>query len=138
VGGLLRASPVLAALFLLAALSLAGMPPSSGFIGKLALAQAGLAVGAYLTVAVSLGVSILTLYSMTKIWAGVFWGRFELHPEAELAASQAAPRLMVASTALLVAASVAFVVFAGPLYSFSEVAASGLIDPSVYVSAVTR
>ncbi len=138
VGGLLRSSPVLAALFIIAAMSLAGMPPSSGFIGKLALAQAGLAVGAYLTVAVSLGVSILTLYSMTKIWAGVFWGRFEIQPEAELVASQAAPRLMVASTAFLVAASVAFVVFAGPLYSFSEVAASGLIDPSVYVSAVTR
>ena len=63
----------LALLFLIPVLSLAGIPPLSGFWAKFALVQAGLAAGQYVIVAVSLGVSLLTLFSMTKIWAEVFW-----------------------------------------------------------------
>jgi formate hydrogenlyase subunit 3/multisubunit Na+/H+ antiporter MnhD subunit len=44
--------------------------------------------------------------------------------------------LMVGATACLVVASLAFVVAAAPLYELGEVAARGLIDPSVYVTAV--
>src|SRR5690606_1515478 len=73
-GGLVHSNPLMATLFLIPALSLAGIPPMSGFVAKLTLVQSGLEVGAYVTVAVSLAVSILTLFSMTKIWAGVFWG----------------------------------------------------------------
>lgn len=76
-GGLVHSSPFLADLFLLPALSLAGIPPLSGFVAKLSLGQAGLDAGAFVTVGVSLAVSLLTLLSMTKIWAGVFWGKPE-------------------------------------------------------------
>jgi multicomponent Na+:H+ antiporter subunit D len=72
-GGLYRTSPLLAALFLVPAMSLAGMPPLSGFVAKLGLVQAGLAVEQYWLVAVALAVSALTLLSMTKIWAEAFW-----------------------------------------------------------------
>ncbi len=74
VGGLLRRAPVAAALFGVAALSLAGIPPFSGFVGKLSLVEAGFGAGAYVIVGVSLVGSILTLFSMAKIWNGVFWG----------------------------------------------------------------
>lgn len=137
-GGMLNASPKLAVLFLLPALSLAGVPPLSGFVAKLTLIQAGLDDGAYLVVTVALGVSLLTLFSMTKIWAGVFWGERD---EREAAgADPSAPvrlsPLMVAPTAVLVAASIAFVIAAAPLYSLGETAARGLMDTSTYVSAV--
>ena len=66
-GGLYRASPALAVLFLLPALSLAGVPPLSGFFGKLLLVQAGIAAGGYGIVAIALFVSLLTLFSMNKI-----------------------------------------------------------------------
>jgi multicomponent Na+:H+ antiporter subunit D len=72
-GGLYKTHPVLAVCFMLSAMSLAGVPPLSGFFGKLTLIMAGLDQKAYLTVAVALLVSILTLFSMTKIWAAVFW-----------------------------------------------------------------
>ena len=72
-GGVYRAYPVLAVLFLLPALSLAGMPPLSGFFAKLALVQAGLAVQEYLVIGVALLVGLLILFSMTKIWGEVFW-----------------------------------------------------------------
>jgi len=136
-GGLLHLSPLLAVLFLLPALSLAGVPPLSGFIAKLGLVQAGLDIGSYATVAIALGVSILTLFSMTKIWAGVFWGRREPVAEPSVAPVRTGlPALMVAPTVFLVAASLAFVVAAAPLYALGQTAADGLIDRSVYVSAV--
>ncbi|HSJ90686.1 MAG TPA: proton-conducting transporter membrane subunit, partial [Ilumatobacter sp.] len=62
-GGMVRSTPVLAILFLFAALSLAGIPPLSGFVGKLALVDAGFSARSYTIVAVSLVGSVLTLYS---------------------------------------------------------------------------
>lgn len=138
-GGMLHDSPLLAVLFLLPALSLAGIPPLSGFVAKLTLIQSGLEVGANLTVAVALGVSILTLFSMTKIWAGVFWGAPD--EPAPVPTRVHGPRLrfpplMVGSTAFLVAASLAYVVAAAPLYELGQNAAAGLIDPSTYIASV--
>lgn len=72
-GGLYRRYPWLAALFLLPALSIVGIPPLSGFWGKLALVQAGLESGAYLVVAAALGVSVLTLYYLLNAWIELFW-----------------------------------------------------------------
>lgn len=138
-GGLQHSSPFIAALFLIPALSLAGVPPMSGFVAKLSLVQSGLAAGANVTVAVSLAVSILTLFSMTKIWAGAFWGA-PIDPVPE-SAGQNDPEtglsaLMVGSTAVLVAAGLAFVVFATPLYDLGQTAAAVMADSTKYIEAV--
>ncbi|HEX7100062.1 MAG TPA: Na+/H+ antiporter subunit D [Acidimicrobiia bacterium] len=138
-GGMLHTSPFLAALFLIPALSLAGVPPLSGFVAKLTLIQSGLAVGAYVTVTVALVVSILTLFSMTKIWAGVFWGAPEAPPPMPEGLESTRPRfppLMVGSTAALVGASLLFVVVAAPLYEMGQRAAEFLFEPARYVEAV--
>ncbi|MER5771134.1 Na+/H+ antiporter subunit D [Streptomyces sp. NPDC001985] len=76
IGGLARAAPLLAALFLLPALNLAGIPPMSGFIGKLELLRAGVAEAggwAYTLVAAASLTSLLTLYVMAKVWNLAFW-----------------------------------------------------------------
>ena len=67
-------------LFLVPASPLAGIPPLSGFWAKLSLVQAGLGPQQYAIVAVALAVSLLTLFSMTKIWDG---GLLEAGPDAE-------------------------------------------------------
>ena len=72
-GGLWIAKPLLAVLFLIPALSLAGLPPFSGFWSKLAVIQSGLEAEAYLLAGAALLVGVLTLYSMTKIWNEAFW-----------------------------------------------------------------
>jgi multicomponent Na+:H+ antiporter subunit D len=138
VGGLLRRTPVAAALFGLAALSLAGIPPFSGFVGKLSLVEAGFGSGDYVIVAVSLVVSILTLFSMAKIWNGVFWGTPEQPTLAmgEGTGRLAVPALMTTATVGLVAVTVAIAVFAGPVYDLSHRAAEGLLAPSAYIRAV--
>ncbi|MYY10529.1 Na+/H+ antiporter subunit D [Streptomyces sp. SID4919] len=76
VGGLAAAVPALGALFLLPALNLAGIPPMSGFIGKLELLRAGVAdagVLAYVLVGAASLTSLLTLYVMAKVWNLAFW-----------------------------------------------------------------
>lgn len=70
---MLRREPLLAFAFFAAALSLAGLPPFSGFVGKLALIIGAAEVGEWIAVAVMVIVSLITLLSMLKIWSGVFW-----------------------------------------------------------------
>lgn len=75
-GGLAAASPALAALYLVPALNLAGIPPLSGFIGKLGLLQAGVAAGGVLPallVAAGLVTSLLTLLVVARVWTRAFW-----------------------------------------------------------------
>jgi multicomponent Na+:H+ antiporter subunit D len=134
VGGLATSKPVIAVLFALPALSLAGLPPFSGFIAKLALVDAGVATGAYVIVAVSLVASILTLLSMTKIWIGAFWG--EVTPAAVPASSRRSVTVMEGAAALAVAGTIAVAVLAGPLWRMCEEIAADLLVRAPYVTAV--
>ncbi len=133
VSGLARRSPLLAALFLLPALSLAGVPPLGGFVPKLALVEAGFALDRWAVAAAGLLAGLLTLFSMTKIWTGAFWG----NPEPAAAGERLQlPGIMVGATAVLVAATLAVGVAARPLYDLSERAAAELLRPDGYVVEV--
>lgn len=72
-GGLWRAAPWLGIGFVLQAMSLAGLPPLSGFWGKFMIIQEGFTQREWVLVTLSLVASILTLMSMLKIWLGAFW-----------------------------------------------------------------
>ena len=72
-GHLWKHFPWLGVLFLLQALSLAGVPPLSGFWGKYLIVAEGLKQGAYVLVGASILASVLTMFSMLKIWNGAFW-----------------------------------------------------------------
>ncbi|MGC3994238.1 MAG: Na+/H+ antiporter subunit D [Propionicimonas sp.] len=143
-GGLARVSPLLGALFIIPAMNLAGIPPLSGFVAKLALLQAGVADGGPLAWALVISgvvTSLLTLYAMAKIWNRAFWGvappsvlaQVESFDSPEL--GRPLPRLMVGSTMGLVALALAFTVAAGPMYDYVERSASALFDRS-YIAAV--
>jgi multicomponent Na+:H+ antiporter subunit D len=79
IGGLYALRPLLAVLFAIPALSLVGIPPLSGFWAKLMVLQEALAQERWTWTAVALAVSVLTLYSMMKIWMEAFWKK---HPDA--------------------------------------------------------
>ncbi len=136
VGGLARRSGPLAVLFLVPALSLAGLPPFSGFIAKFALVRAGLDAEHYVIIAVALFGSLLTLVSMTKIWIGVFWGEVHPEPPAGRVGILRHHRTMTAATAAMVVGTVAIAVAAGPIYHYVTRAGAQLVDPSVYIEAV--
>lgn len=139
-GGLYERTPLLAALFLVSALSLAGVPPLSGFFGKLTLAQAGIASEQYAIVAIALAVGLLTLFSMTKIWLEAFW-KAPPPSNKEIAHgpglwSPATYYLLLAPVVLLAALTVALGLAAEAMLVLSLRAAEQLMDPSEYIRAV--
>jgi len=140
VGGMASRRPLLAVLFALPALSLAGLPPFSGFVAKLALVDAGIADVSTPIVVVALVGSALTLLSMTKIWLGVFWGSppgdSAMGASLSPAPSTRGHRTMVSATTMAVGVTLAVALFAGPLWDYSERAAHELLDSTHYVSEV--
>ncbi|WP_369070396.1 monovalent cation/H+ antiporter subunit D family protein [Kineococcus terrestris] len=74
VRGIARTEPLVAVAFFAAALSLAGIPPFSGFVAKFSLVQAAVAEGQLAAAVVAVAVSLFTLLSMLKIWSAMFWG----------------------------------------------------------------
>lgn len=75
-GGLARAAPILSVMFFVPAMNLGGIPPFSGFLGKLALVEGAVAEDeglAMLAVVAAIVTSLLTLYALAKIWARAFW-----------------------------------------------------------------
>ncbi|MBE0569476.1 MAG: Na+/H+ antiporter subunit D [Deltaproteobacteria bacterium] len=134
-GGLYRDRPALAALFLVPAFSLAGVPPLSGFFAKLALVQAGLDLQSYPIVAVALIVGLLTLFSMTKIWGEAFWRPATL-PEPKQGGGERAAATLYLPVVALAALTIAIGLWAEPLFSLAQQAAGQLTDPAEYVRAV--
>jgi multicomponent Na+:H+ antiporter subunit D len=72
-GGLFPTRPLLAGLFLLSAFSLVGVPPTTGFWGKFLILKEALNQGRLVWTGAALATSLLTLYSMSKIWLEGFW-----------------------------------------------------------------
>ena len=154
-GGLLKASPVIAVLFFIPALNLGGIPPFSGFIGKLGLFEAGAeAPSPLIWVLIGAGAltSLLTLYALMRAWSLAFWrpkreaheeespalDRIEEAPDesSDVQETKASPRIMIGATVAMVTVSVALTVFAGPLYSMATRAAQNLEQPADYISLV--
>lgn len=133
-GGLYRNRPLVAALFLIPALSMAGIPPLSGFWAKLALVRAGLESERYLIVATALFVSILTLYSMTKIWSEAFWKELPTGSGGLLPSRQ--PLRLFVPTLALALVSVAMGLAAEPFFQLSLTAAGQLLNPGGYIDAI--
>jgi multicomponent Na+:H+ antiporter subunit D len=131
-GGLYRSRPGLAILFLVPALSLAGIPPLSGFWGKLVLVKAGLEAGHYAATAVALAVSLLTLFSMTKLWNEAFWKE----PPAPAAAVAPVAWTLLGPVVALAGITVAVGLGAGPVFELASRAAAQLADPGHYLRAV--
>lgn len=135
-GGLARVSPLLAVLFFIPAMNLAGIPPFSGFLGKVGLLQAGVASGGFLPlslVAAGTVTSLLTLYAASRIWNIAFW-RAPRMATAEPAVRL--PKLMVGATAALVALGLVLTLAAGPLLAITAEAASDLRQRTPYLRTV--
>ena len=91
-GGLRTREPLITVAFVIAALSLAGLPPFSGFVAKFSLILASIEAGAFAVGLIALVVSLFTLLSMLKIWASVFNGKRSAHIERYAAEARARER----------------------------------------------
>jgi multicomponent Na+:H+ antiporter subunit D len=135
VGGLYKSHPWLALLFLIPAMSLGGIPPLSGFFAKLALVREGVSLMAWGSVAVALLVGVLTLYSMTKIWAEAFW---KPDPEIGTRMHRSVPPEMIFAIATMAAATLAISIQPEWLFGIAGQAGLELKNPQLYIDAVWR
>ncbi|WP_066902651.1 Na+/H+ antiporter subunit D [Mycolicibacterium houstonense] len=158
-GGLAAASPLLAFVFVVPALNLGGIPPFSGFIGKVALLEAGAENGsalAWTLVAGGVVTSLLTLYVVARVWTKAFWRSRADAPEGHLAAAAPSvllddtqdvefadrdnvgrmPSGMLVPTGALIAVGLALTIAAGPIFGYGERSAAEVLDRGQYISAV--
>lgn len=165
-GGLARSAPILSVIFFIPAMNLAGIPPFSGFLGKVALGKAGVADGDWLAlvgVVVSIATSLLTLYAIAKVWNRAFWqpidheadvdddddwayGPLHGHDQIstgtqvstmwQVAEEQRLPLGMALPTVALVLFSVGLTLAAGPLFGVTDRSADELIERTPYIEAV--
>jgi multicomponent Na+:H+ antiporter subunit D len=141
IGGLYASMPLLALLFFIPAFSLGGIPPLSGFWAKFSVIKAGLDSDHAVLVTVALLVGVLTLYSMTKIWAEAFWknapvGTLEGSDQQadflqnKLGASLVVPCVTLAVITLVIG------LWSEPLFILAERTSQQLLNPDAYIAAV--
>lgn len=132
-GGLWRAAPWLGIAFVLQAMSLAGLPPLSGFWGKFMIIQEGFTQGEWVLVALSLVASILTLMSMLKIWLGAFW---KAAPADRPVVTTARTRLMTAVVVGMACVSLCIGFGAEKFVRIAKHAADETLDRAGYIANV--
>src|SRR5688500_13103913 len=130
-GGLYRSQPAFSALAMVPIFSLAGVPPLSGFLGKLAILEGTFAAGAYWVGGLVLVAGLLTLLSMARAWADSFW---RPAAEAQDLAAPGTPYLVaIAALSLL---TLAMTIGAEPLFELTSRGAQQLLHRDEYVRAV--
>lgn len=141
IGGLYASMPLLALLFFIPAFSLGGIPPLSGFWAKFSVIKAGLDNHHAVLVTIALLVGVLTLYSMTKIWAEAFWKNAPVSetdgddlttqpPKEKLSFSMIASCVVLALVTLLIG------LWSEPLFDLAEKTSQQLLNPDAYIAAV--
>lgn len=131
-GGLIHYYPFLGWLLFIAALVLAGIPPFSGFIGKLLLLR-----GAFLNeeigiIIIALLTSLLILYSVMKIFINGFWGEKNNAFEKKSTKGLLGPIVFLLSFSIILGIGAEFT------YPFMESISTYLLDPQIYIDAVLK
>ncbi len=98
--GLGRSSPAIAGILALSLLSLAGLPPTAGFVGKLVVFQAGIAAGFTWLVVIGVASSVIAAFFYLRI-AGVMFLE-DPDPDRPLPAQSTGMSLGIALSAALV------------------------------------
>ena len=129
------AQPVLLGLMtLLGSASVAGLPPLPGFLGKLMILESAAATPAQAWVwTVVLLAGFLTLIGVARAGSILFWS---VVPSPAASAPSGSSRQLTSATLGLLALSLVLAVFASPFKSYTDAAATQLLDRSAYARAV--
>jgi multicomponent Na+:H+ antiporter subunit D len=133
-GGLIHHYPYLAWAFFIAAISLAGIPPFSGFAGKLLILQGSVDSESFIGLAVILLSSLMVLYSVMKIFINGFWGKSDsnfVKPNVPVA------NLFIPSLTLVVI-SILYGVGTETILPFISQAVETILEPEIYINAVLK
>ncbi len=130
-GPALARPALLGGLLVAGALGIAGLPPLSGFIGKLLVLQASQGAAAPWVWSIVLGATLLAIVCLTRAGSLLVWNSRQgpaLEPGAPLAE--------FAPAACLIGCGALMAVFAAPIHRYTDAAAAQLLAPRAYVTAV--
>jgi multicomponent K+:H+ antiporter subunit D len=129
-------SMMLAALFFLLAIAMAGMPPLAGFIGKLLILDAGRS-GAQIGIVwpAILITSLMLILGFARAGIRIFWAAPVRASGDMRPATAVAP---VAAIAAMIAAMAALAAVAGPVMAEMTATANQLLEPQGYIDAVLK
>ena len=132
--GLIGNYPVLGWLFFLAMLSLAGIPPFSGFIGKLLISQGTIASGSYIMLAVLMISGLFVLYSLLRFFLSCFWGETILSEQQQrpLKKSWLIPCVLLTLATFMLGVGTEWIA------DYIKDAALVLQNPDIYIDAVVK
>lgn len=134
-GGLITRFPLFGWTFFIAALSLAGIPPLSGFFGKLLIVSGGMDEGELFGPLLVLLSSLFVLYSVMKIFLNGFWGEAKREYDGPLVPYT--KRLIIPVFLLLIIA-VAYGFGAEAIHPYITQAIEPLVNPEIYIDAVIK
>jgi multicomponent Na+:H+ antiporter subunit D len=132
ISGLIRLHPGLGWMFFIAALSLSGIPPLSGFLGKIFITEGTFEAGYLWLGGIGLFTSLMVLYSIMKIFMNVFWGYTDLTEEKEKGTTKG----LMLPIGILTILTIALGLGAQGIHAYVDMAVEGLMNPNIYIEAV--
>jgi multicomponent K+:H+ antiporter subunit D len=125
---------LLGGLFMIGAIAVAGLPPFSGFLGKMLIMEAAIPASAMPWIwAVLLGSGLLSLIALSRAGITMFW---IVDPDDEIQADTVWPVRTLAPAAGLLVVVLLISMFAGPLTAFTAATSEQLLAPDTYIRAV--
>lgn len=132
--GLIQNYPLFGWIFFITLLTLTGVPPLSGFVGKILIGQGAIEAGAYILLALGFASSIIVLYSLLRIFLASFFGETTVSLEDR----KPIPRGAMLSFILFTIAIVYIGIGAESLMVYIEDATHTLMNPSRYIEAILK
>ncbi|WP_054955341.1 Na+/H+ antiporter subunit D [Paenibacillus dakarensis] len=134
-GGLIKRYPLIGWMFFILTLALVGIPPLSGFPGKVLMVRGGISQGDILLTIVAVASSLIVLYSLIRVFIGAFWREDYLLPIRDQKKWHGTAYVSVVGLFILV-----IVLGLGSewVYSYAGQAGEVLANPSIYIDAVLK
>ena len=130
--GLIRNYPLFGWMYFIAMCALIGIPPLSGFLGKVLIGQSLVDTQSYVLLFLGFGSSIIVLYSLLRIFLASFFGETIISEVVE----KPIPKTATVSFVMLAMCIIALGVFAEVIVPYIDNAAETLVNPKIYIDAV--
>nr|WP_106782229.1 Na+/H+ antiporter subunit D [Lysinibacillus timonensis] len=130
--GLIQHYPLFGWMFLIVLLALTGVPPLSGFVGKILIGQGAIEAGSFVLLAIGFASSVIVLYSLLRIFLASFFGETTVSEEDK----KPIPKGVMMSFILLTLSMIYLGVGVESLSVYVQDATRTLMNPSVYIDAI--
>lgn len=130
--GLIRNYPLFGWIFFLTMLALAGIPPLSGFLGKILIGQGAIENGNFMLLTLGFASSVIVLYSLLRIFLASFFGETSISAEDKVRIPNLVYVAFIASAVLVIALGIG----AQGLAPYVTDAAQTMANPSIYIEAI--